>query len=78
VDELNKVKNKVESTIVFSEIDLASRALSLAVAEYMGDVELINSEMERYAAVTADDIKEQAKQIFNPANCSTLYYLSKN
>jgi zinc protease len=77
-DELNKVKNKVESTIVFSEIDLSGRALSLAVAEYMGDVSLINTEMEKYSAVTASDIQKQAKQIFAPSNCSTLYYLSKN
>ena len=77
-EELEKVKNKVESTIVFSEIDLAGRALNLAVAEYMGDVSLINTEMEKYAAVTAAGIQQQAKKIFAPANCSTLYYMSKN
>jgi zinc protease len=77
-DELNKVKNKVESTIVFSEMDLAGRALNLAVAEYMGDVALINNELEKYTTVTAEDIRQQAKRIFSRSNCSTLYYLSKN
>ena len=77
-DELNKVKNKVESTIVFSEIDLSGRALNLAIAEYMGDADLINNELEKYTSVTAADIQKQARQIFNSANCSTLYYLSKN
>src|SRR2546430_17694 len=47
-EELSKVKNKVESTIVFSEIDLSGRALNLAVAEYMGDANLINTELELY------------------------------
>src|SRR5207245_2573544 len=47
-DELIKVKNKVESTMEFSEIDLPSRALNLAVAEYMGDANLINTEIKRY------------------------------
>jgi len=77
-EELSKVKNKVESTIVFSEIDLSGRALNLAVAEYMGDANLINTELELYTKVTAKNIQQQAKEIFAPANCSTLYYMSKN
>jgi zinc protease len=77
-EEMNKVKNKVESTWVFSEIDLSGRALNLAVAEYIGDADLVNSEIELYQKVTAADIQKQAKEIFAPANCSTLYYMSKN
>ena len=75
--ELEKVKNKVESTMVFSEIDLAGRALNLAIAEYMGDINLINTEIEKYKSVTAGDIRQQAAEIFQPANSSTLYYLAK-
>ena len=77
-DEMEKVKNKVESTMVFSEIDLSGRALNLAIAEYMGDVNLINTEIESYRKVTAEDIRQQAKQLFRDTNCSVLYYLSKN
>ena len=74
--ELNKVKNKVESTMEFSEMDLAGRALNLAIAEYMGDINLINTELKLYRAVTAEDIKKVACEIFRKSNCSTLYYLS--
>ena len=75
-EEFQKVKNKVESTIVFSEIDLAGRALNLAIAEFMGDANLINTEFVRYEAVTKEDIRQQAKELFQETNCSVLYYLS--
>ncbi|HRH67349.1 MAG TPA: pitrilysin family protein [Bacteroidia bacterium] len=76
-DELQKVRNKVESTIEFSEMDLASRSLNLAFAEYMGDVNLVNTEINLYQKVTKEDIRKQAQQIFREQNCSTLYYLAK-
>ena len=75
--ELEKVKNKVEATMEFSEVDLASRALNLAMAEWMGDVNLVNNEIELYLAVTDQDILDQANVIFNEANCSVLHYLKK-
>ncbi len=76
-EELNKVKNKVESTMVFSEIDLSGRALNLAIAEYMGDANLINTEIEQYRSVTADNIQKNAADLFTENNSSVLYYLSK-
>jgi len=75
-EEVEKVINKVESTMEFSEMDLADRALNLAIADYMGDVNLVNTEMERYRAVTASAIKEQAAKVFRESNCSVLYYMS--
>lgn len=75
-DELEKVKNKVESTMEFSEMDLAGRALNLAIAEYMGDVNLINTELNFYRSVTEKDIRNQASELFKKTNCSVLYYLS--
>ena len=76
VEELEKVKNKVESTMEFSEMDIAGRALNLAIAEYMGDVDLINTEIELYKRVTADEIREQATMLFSKQNCSVLHYLA--
>ena len=75
-DELEKVKNKVESTMEFSEMDLPGRALNLAIASYMGDVNLVNTELEYYRKVSENDIRTQAKSLFKKINCSTLYYLS--
>jgi predicted Zn-dependent peptidase len=75
-EELEKVMNKVESTMEFSEMDLPSRALNIAVAAYMGNVDLVNNEMELYRKVKAKDIQKSASDIFRKTNCSTLYYLS--
>ena len=75
-EELDKVKNKVESTIEFSEIDLPGRALNLAIARYMGDTNLINTELKNYQEVSNQDIQNQSQALFRKSNCSTLYYLS--
>ncbi|MEO0312299.1 MAG: hypothetical protein RIQ89_1956 [Bacteroidota bacterium] len=77
-EELVKVKNKVESIIEFSEIDLGNRSLGLALGEVMGDANQVNLETERYKAVTAEQIRQEALKIFDHKNSNTLYYLSKN
>ena len=77
-DELQKVKNKTESLMAFEDVPLMSRASSLATYELLGDADLMNKELEHYQAVTADDIKQESKNIFTDNNCSTLYYYSEN
>lgn len=77
VDELQKCKNKIESSVTFSECDVLTKATNLAVSELLGDAALINQEIEKYALVTSEKIKEQANLILNETNCSTLYYLAK-
>ena len=57
-------------------MELSGRALNLAIAEYMGDAELVNTELVLYRKVTSLDIQKAAQQIFRKENCSTLYYLS--
>lgn len=76
--ELQKVKNKTESTIAFEDMSVMNRANSLAFYELLGDAALMNTELERYNKVTAADIRQEVNTVFREANCSTLYYLSKN
>jgi len=75
-DELTKVKNKIESTMVFSEMSLLDKAMNLAFFELLGDAERLNSETQKYLDVTASQIQQQAQQIFRKENSSTLYYLA--
>ncbi len=75
--ELQKVKNKVESTLVFSEINFLNKAMNLASFELLGQAENINHEVEKYRLVTAQNLQDSAQQTFQPSNCSTLYYRSK-
>jgi len=77
-EELQKVKNKTESMIAFEDIGVMSRANSLAFYELLGDAALINEELSKYNAVTAAQIQEYSKQIFNTNNSNVLYYYSKN
>lgn len=75
--ELEKVKNKIESTMVFAEMAILEKAMNLAYFELLGDADGFNHETERYLAVTAADIQQQAQQLFRKANSSTLIYLSE-
>ncbi len=76
--ELEKVKNKTESMMAFEDMSLVSRAASIAMYELLGDADLINTELDRYKAVTADDILKESNIIFDNNNCNTLYYYSNN
>jgi predicted Zn-dependent peptidase len=74
--ELEKVKNKTESTLEFSELSILNKAMNLAYFELLGDASLVNTEAERYLAVTIEDIKRQSKKLFRKGNSSTLIYLA--
>ncbi len=73
--ELQKVKNKTESMYVFSNTGILNKAMNLAFAEFAGNVELANTEIEKYRAASAEHVMAAARQCFNPANGSTLIYL---
>ncbi|WP_026899341.1 M16 family metallopeptidase [Daejeonella oryzae] len=75
-EELTKVKNKIESTMVFSEMNLLDKAMNLAFFELLGDANLLNTETTNYLEVTAEQIRNQAQNIFRKENSSTLYYLA--
>lgn len=71
---VEKVKNQAEATTVFAEVDLLNRAMELAYRAFLGDTELINTELSLIRSVQSDDITNSAKTILNETNCSTLYY----
>lgn len=75
-DELLKVKNKIESTMVFAEMSLLDKAMNLAYFELLGDADRLNHETKRYFAVSAENISSQANRIFKKENASVLYYLA--
>ncbi len=78
VTELEKVKNKTESAMAFEDMSVMNRAQSIAMYELLGDADLINSELSKYQSVTAEQILEECRTIFDENNCSTMYYLSEN
>ncbi|HNV51187.1 MAG TPA: pitrilysin family protein [Bacteroidales bacterium] len=76
--ELQKVKNKLEARLTLSKVNVLNKAINLAFGEILGDAELINSEIDKYNAVSTDKIRDVARRIIQPEQCSTLYYLAKN
>lgn len=75
--EVQKVINKTEARISYSEINYQNKANNLAFFEFLGDVDLINSEGLRYSCINVDKIKKTAAEVFRKENSSTLYYLKK-
>ena len=75
-EELEKVKNKVESIMAYSEMSLLEKAMNLAFFELWGNADNLNHETDNYLKVTAEEIQLQAQKIFVKENLSTLYYIA--
>ena len=75
--ELQKVKNKTESVIAFEDMGVMSRANSLAMYELLGDAELMNTELQRYQEITAQEVQRHCREVFRNENSNTLFYHSK-
>ncbi|MCY4779200.1 pitrilysin family protein [Sphingobacterium sp. UT-1RO-CII-1] len=76
-EELQKIKNKIESTLVFAELSILDKAMNLAYYESLGDANLYNEEAQRYMEVTSLKMQNLAREMFVEENSSTLVYLAK-
>lgn len=77
--EFEKLRNQIEAEFVTTNSRVAGIAESLATYHmFFGDANLINTEINRYLAVTREDIREAAKKYLVPSNRVTLHYLPKS
>jgi zinc protease len=77
-EEFQKLRNQVENDFISSNSSVLGIAESLANYHmYFGDSDLINEEINRYMAVTREDIQRVAKEYFSADNRVVLYYLPK-
>ena len=74
--ELEKVKNKFESTQIFGNINYLNVATNLAWFELNGGAEDMEKEVERYRAVTAGQLQTVAQTAFDKANGVVLKIVS--
>jgi predicted Zn-dependent peptidase len=76
--EFQKLKNMIESQFVSDNSSMVSIAENLANYKmFYGNANLINTELEKFMAVTKEDIQRVAKNYFNENNRVVLYYLPK-
>ena len=76
--EFQKLRNQIESDFYRQNAEVAEVAENLAQYHvYYGNANLINEELERYMAVTREDIRRVAQQYLVDSNRVTLYYVPK-
>lgn len=73
-EEVVKYTNKYLSGFLFENVGYAEKALTLCRYELMGDARLMESEIDRYRKLRANDIIDVAREVLKPSNCSTIYY----
>ncbi|MDE6827474.1 MAG: insulinase family protein, partial [Alistipes sp.] len=66
--EMQKVKNKFEANTLFGELNVMNKAMNLGFYEMLGDLGLINREVEAYRAVTNDAVADFCHRTFRPGS----------
>lgn len=72
--ELEKVKNKFEANTLFGELNVMNKAMNMGYYEMIGDLALINREVEIYRSLTREDVAAFSRHTFRTENSSTLIY----
>lgn len=73
-EELEKVKNKFESTQIFGNLNYLNVATNLAWFEMLSRAEDMDKEVENYRAVTSQQLMDVARKAFTRTNYSVLIY----
>jgi len=75
--ELQKVKNKTQTLLYYSELNIETKARMLSVFEAMETAERVQQEEDNYQNVSINNIQTVGKKILRRENSSTIYYKAK-
>ena len=75
--ELRKVQNKFEANITFGELNVMNKAMTLGYYRMLGDMSLLNGEVDIYRSITAEVIADYIRHNLNRHQSSTLIYRRK-
>ena len=67
-------RRRQTSSFKYPELNVMNKAMNLGFYEMLGDLSLINREVDRYRAVTDEDIRSFSRRTLRPENSSTLIY----
>lgn len=76
--EMEKVKNKFEAGVIFGELNVMNKAMNLGFYEMLGDLSLINREVDIFRGIDAGQVVEVSKKVFTPSSSSTLIYMAED
>jgi zinc protease len=77
--EFQKIRSQVETGYVGKAATVLGKAQELATYyQLFGDASLINTELERYMAVSREDIRRVAREYLQPTNRVVLHYLPES
>lgn len=75
--DVKKIKNKIKTLLVQSEVNVLNKVISLAFFEYLGDIELINSEGNEYETFTVEEITQVGQRYIDFDKANILVYESQ-
>jgi len=76
-EELCKVRNRFESEYIFRNIGGENLSNNIALAHLRGNLDSHFKEPELYSAVTAEQLRLAARELFRKGNSNVLYYLKR-
>lgn len=77
-NELIKIRNQEETSFIGKNSSVQGKAIELANYHvFFGDANLINSEIDKFMAVTKEDLRRVAQQYLTEKNRAVLYYIPK-
>jgi zinc protease len=76
-EDMTKLLNKIRTAKEFQEQTLLNRAMNLCHFELLGDPNLINTELQAYQKITADEIQKLSHELLKKENCSLLKIKAK-
>lgn len=73
--EMEKLLNRAESQLIFSEYSVVNKSMNLAYFESIGDIDLINQEAKIYSAITPDELQKSSATCFRDQAYVELNYI---
>ncbi len=76
-NEMKKLINQAETSNIFRNIGILSKAMNLGYYEMLGNAEMINLEIQNYLKINSENIQQLASEHLITSRSSTLIYKSE-